>query len=291
MNYWKRAKRIGIALLGVATLAIALLISQPQPGITQSVPALDLLQPTEPTIPEPTIPEPTIPEPTTTFIQSVPWNFRADRFRGQWGDDVTLYCPANGAPQQIWGSDVYSDNSSICTAAVHAGLITVEEGGAIAIRILPGQSTYAGSSQNDITSSSIDQWTGSFTFTTLRDFVAGVTVTGREILPLNVATWSTTAKALASPVVQSSPFQVSEQSIALYCPSGGEPASVWGSDIYEDTSSVCSAAVHAGRINRESGGAIAIKLASRQPFYIGSTRNGITTRHGLIGDRSFIFID
>lgn len=228
---------------------------------------------------------------TTTDIQTISWTFRADRFRERWGDDITLYCPPNGSPQQIWGSDVYSDNSSVCTAAAHAGLITVEEGGAIAIRILRGRSAYDGHLQNDIASSSIGEWPGSFTFTSLRDFVAGVMVATDGVLPIRIATWTTPAASLAIPTSQPRSLQVAEQPIAVYCPAAGQLAPVWGSDIYRDTSSVCSAAVHAGRLSLELGGTIAFKLAARQPFYIGSSRNGITTRHGLGGDRSFIFIE
>ncbi len=282
MQRWKRVKQLGMAVLGATTLAIALLISQPQAGNTQSAPPL--LEPLP-------IEETGVPQQTTTPIQTISWSIRADRFRGRWGDDITLYCPPNGTPQQIWGSDIYSDNSSICTAAVHAGFITVEEGGAIAIRILPGQSTYSESSQNGITSSRIDQWQGSFTFTTLRDFVAGVMVTERGVLPINVATWITTANNLTVPSTQPSSLRPKEQSFAVYCPAEGDLAPVWGSDIYQASSSICSAAVHAGRINSQSGGSVAFKLVSRQPFYIGNTRNGVTARHGLMGDRSFVFID
>lgn len=214
-------------------------------------------------------------------IQTVPWTLRADRFRGQWGDEKTLYCPPSGAIAPIWGSDIYSDNSSICTAAVHAGLITLEEGGAIAIRILPGQSSYTGRTQNEIASSDFDRWPGSFTFTTLRDFVADIMPTEAGVLPVRVITWQTTAALWRDRL---------DQPFAAYCPAGGSTAPTWGSDIYRDASSICTAAVHAGLITPQRGGAIAFKMVSRMPFYIGNTRNGVTTRHWMGGDGSFSFI-
>lgn len=219
----------------------------------------------------------------TTAIQTITWSFTANRYRDRRGEDIALFCPSSGVANRIWGSDVYSDHSSICTAAVHAGLITLEEGGAIAIRILPGQESYLGTDQNDLSSSGFGQWPGSFTFTTLRDTVAGVmTMADSVAIPLQIATWSSTAEPFAAQL---------DQILAVYCPANGVVSDVWGSDIYRDASSICTAAVHAGKISTQAGGAIAFKMAANMPFYIGNTRNGITSRHWQGGISSFQFLD
>ena len=62
------------------------------------------------------------------------------------------------------GTGTYTDDSSICTAAVHAGLITLANGGKVTIEIAPGANSYSGTTANGVTSSSYDSWSGSFTF-------------------------------------------------------------------------------------------------------------------------------
>ena len=75
---------------------------------------------------------------------------------------VDYVCPAGGTAHSVWGTDVYTDDSSVCTAAVHAGVITLEEGGTVTIEIRPGESSYEASERNGITSGSWGSWTGSF---------------------------------------------------------------------------------------------------------------------------------
>lgn len=50
----------------------------------------------------------------------------AARFRGHDGDEVRVYCPPGGAARTVWGTRVYTYDSSVCTAAVHAGLATFD---------------------------------------------------------------------------------------------------------------------------------------------------------------------
>ena len=68
------------------------------------------------------------------------------------------------ALRQLYGTDVYTDDSSICTAAVHAGLISFQAGGSVTIEIRQGQSSYAGSARNGVTSKGYGSWNGSFVF-------------------------------------------------------------------------------------------------------------------------------
>ena len=62
----------------------------------------------------------------------------------------------------VWGTDVYTDDSSIAAAAVHAGILKDGEKGVVKITILPGQDSYAGSTRNGVTSASFGAWQGSF---------------------------------------------------------------------------------------------------------------------------------
>ena len=60
------------------------------------------------------------------------------------GSDLRL--PRPRRCRHSYGTDIYTDNSSVCAAAVHAGLITFNRGGTIEIRL--GQNSYQGSHRN-----------------------------------------------------------------------------------------------------------------------------------------------
>ena len=70
------------------------------------------------------------------------------------GKTYEFYCqPADEdlihAP--LWGTNLYTANSGICSAAVHAGMISTE-GGIITIELLEGQEFYTGSNKNEVES-------------------------------------------------------------------------------------------------------------------------------------------
>src|SRR5262245_44495238 len=80
------------------------------------------------------------------------------------GLQFTYGCPPAGTASSLWGTDTYTSDSSICTAAAHAGRITVAGGGAVTIEIAAGATSYTGSLRNGITSSSWGAYTCSFIF-------------------------------------------------------------------------------------------------------------------------------
>jgi hypothetical protein len=62
----------------------------------------------------------------------------------------------------VWGADVYTDDSSLATAAVHAGLLLPGQKGVIKVTILPGQDSYPSLTRSGVTSGAWGAWTGSF---------------------------------------------------------------------------------------------------------------------------------
>jgi hypothetical protein len=62
----------------------------------------------------------------------------------------------------VWGTDVYSDDSNLGAAAVHGGLLRVGETQEISISILPGRPSYKGTTRNGVTSKDLGQGSGSF---------------------------------------------------------------------------------------------------------------------------------
>jgi hypothetical protein len=107
---------------------------------------------------------PTGPAPKQTAATDARWTDTATRYRDRVDDVITVHCPPGGAPGVVWGTDVYTDDSSVCTAAVHAGRITLSGGGTVRIQIGPGKESFQGTIRNGVTSSDYGAWGGSFTF-------------------------------------------------------------------------------------------------------------------------------
>lgn len=61
----------------------------------------------------------------------------------------------------IWGTDVYTDNSAVCVAAVHAGAIG-PGGGVITVSCDQGQQSYPGGTRNGVVSNNYGPWAQSF---------------------------------------------------------------------------------------------------------------------------------
>lgn len=96
--------------------------------------------------------------------RGIDWGYSPQEYRGQVGQQFTYMCAPNGSFGRVWGTDVYTDDSSLCTAAVHSGLATVVGGGTVTIEMLAGQSAYAASTRNGVTTSAYGAWSGSFRF-------------------------------------------------------------------------------------------------------------------------------
>lgn len=57
---------------------------------------------------------------------------------------LVCYCAAEATTGgTVWGTDVYTDDSQLCRAALHAGAIG-DEGGTVRIDAKPGRASYAG---------------------------------------------------------------------------------------------------------------------------------------------------
>ncbi len=81
------------------------------------------------------------------------------------GLQVIGVCPAGstGDFTTVWGTDTYTDDSSLCTAAVHAGVITLA-GGSIHVEAVAGLDAYEGSLRNGVESLDYGSWGRSFVF-------------------------------------------------------------------------------------------------------------------------------
>jgi hypothetical protein len=100
----------------------------------------------------------------TDEAADVTWTLNAAEFEGQIGALVAYDCTPDGVHSTVWGDGVYTNDSSVCTAAVHAGLITFADGGRVVIEITDGLDAYTGSTANDVTTYGYASWPGSFIF-------------------------------------------------------------------------------------------------------------------------------
>lgn len=92
------------------------------------------------------------------------WSATAVPYRERTDEVVVVHCPPGGTPAVVWGTDVYTDDSSVCSAAVHAGRLTLAGGGTVRIQIGPGKEAFHGSVRNGVATSDYGAWGGSFTF-------------------------------------------------------------------------------------------------------------------------------
>jgi hypothetical protein len=215
------------------------------------------------------------------------------------GARFSVHCPSNVSPPKgpLWGTDLYTADSAICVAAMHAGLVTAA-GGDAAIEIYAGAPSYVGSLRNGLTSSTWAAYDCSYRFVTTMGCEPPTSACGGRCSDLMTdrddcgscgtkcgpdescrkgkcspgidATWTTTAsdrscKFTALPVY------------TYVCPPAVGSGSVWGTGIYTHDSAICTAAVHAGKITLAAGGTVTIAMHPGMSSYKGSTANGITT--------------
>jgi outer membrane protein OmpA-like peptidoglycan-associated protein len=168
------------------------------------------------------------------------------------GEPLSCICPASTrTPGEVWGSLVYTTDSSLCAAAVHAGAVD-RRGGEVTIILMPGRRAYRGSARNGITSSAYGEWPSSFRF-------AGVAPPDPSLCPESIAEREDGG---AGPLSCTCP---SEQTMR---------GNVWGTGIYTSDSAICRAALHVGAITR-AGGRVTVVPEPGQDSYRGSTRNGV----------------
>jgi hypothetical protein len=206
---------------------------------------------------------PAAPPTSTGSGTPTTWEANATSLNVKEGETLTLACAPGGTAHSVWGSDIYTADSSICTAGVHSGLISFQQGGVVTIELRPGRSIYGCSERNGVTTSPFGSYPHSFVFKTPN--TAAVVRAADDQTPV---LWNTSASMVS--------FEAGK-TYKVQCPSGGKESAVWGTDIYTLDSSICNAAVHAGKLKLESGGSVTIELRPGESSYKGSKRNGIET--------------
>lgn len=170
--------------------------------------------------------------------------------RGQ--NQVAFYRKVTGTVgEYTWGGDgnVYTDDSALSAAAVHAGVLKEGETAVVRLTILPGRESYPGITRNGITTRPWGSWAGSYRVDGAAQELTNVYgLRGQETPPF-----------------------------AVYVV-GSLDGRVWGNGSYTDDSDLGTAAVHAGLLKPDEAGFVMVTLEGGGTAYGNSTQNGVTTR-------------
>jgi hypothetical protein len=83
-------------------------------------------------------------------------------FRGQIGQSFYFEVTGNVNAGQVWGTGLYTDDSALAAAVVHAGLLKDGQTGVVKVTILQGAPSYAGTARYGVASGDWGGWDGSY---------------------------------------------------------------------------------------------------------------------------------
>lgn len=95
---------------------------------------------------------------------SIEWSTSIRELGLETAERMKVTLPAGGIEKEVWGSDPYTGDTPIGSAAVHKGLLTFAGGGTVTVEMLPMRSFFGGSERNGIASQEYDAPNDAFTF-------------------------------------------------------------------------------------------------------------------------------
>ncbi|MCZ6863296.1 MAG: LCCL domain-containing protein [Alphaproteobacteria bacterium] len=201
------------------------------------------------------------------------------------GQALRCVCTIRQIRGSVWGSGRYTTDSSVCRAALHAGVIS-RSGGNVRIYAGRGCRRFDGSVRNGIRTGRWGAYGRTFAF--------------RYPLPLcaeNIATGGEGeggddggggASLAACPRNMKNRFMPAGRALRCSCAAYQMVGSVWGTRRYTADSSVCKAARHAGVIG-PNGGSVSVFKGGGCRRYLGTVRYGIRTGRWGAYRSSFAF--
>jgi len=207
------------------------------------------------------------PEPEPPKDGSCPTTF--NRLKNFKTGEQKCKCKPDVANGTVWGTGIFTEDSSICGAAVHAGAIKADKGGEVTAKFAPGCASYAGSKKNGVTSSAWGAYAGSFFFPSFGD---------GKCPPVD-------PNACPASFMNGKPG--ADGTIKCTCAATTSGA-IYGTAVYTADSSLCAAAVHAGAIPK-TGGKVTAKSLAGCSKYESTSANGLTSIKWGSYDASFFF--
>jgi surface antigen len=190
-------------------------------------------------------------------VSDCPDDFEAYASRGQ---SLTCACSAQAVARgSVAGIDVYRSSSSVCRAALHAGVLS-PQGGTVTVIPEAGRPFYPGLTRNGFTSYDTERsHPSSFRFGGARDGGSGPAAVSQCPDDFDV-------------------FGGTREPHTCLCSTEATARGrgVWGIDVYRGNSGVCRAALHAGAVSGNGGPVTVIPEAGRD-LYLGVTRNGLSS--------------
>lgn len=177
----------------------------------------------------------------------------------------------------VWGSDIYTIDSDVEVAAVHAGIVKVGETKTVKIIILEGKNYYEGSTRNGVTTYEYGEWDRSFKFIDVplpQDLNEDLSTKVFKVEDLDLRTFLGMDGTELNVIV-----------------TGTLDGTVWGNGIYTSDSHIPTAAVHAGIVKAGETKTVKITILPGQKFYEGTIKNGVESYEYSEWEGSFKFND
>jgi beta-lactamase regulating signal transducer with metallopeptidase domain/ElaB/YqjD/DUF883 family membrane-anchored ribosome-binding protein len=183
-------------------------------------------------------------------------------YRGKVGQHFYFDVVGSAAGGTVWGSQVYTDDSALAAAVVHAGILKDGERGVVRVTLLPGKDSYEGSTAHDVTSQSYGTWEGSYSLD------QGGALANRS-------SSSSSAEASDPGTLASFRDRVGQQ--LVFRVTGATDGTIWGGadGVYTDDSPLATAAVHAGVLKAGETGVVHVTIVPGRDSYEGSEQNGV----------------
>jgi hypothetical protein len=202
--------------------------------------------------------------------------FRGRDIKGEPGSPRELTCPASCQKDvDVYGTDVYTSDTPVCAAAMHAGVMSAR-GGEVTVVVEPGRPAYRGSKRNGVTSHDRGTHDASFRFQGPRVVQAAPEVRAPVVVDAGCT--------FEGNQIHGEPGSVHRVS----CPPGCKENSwAYGTETYSGNSRICLAAIHAGLSSEGGGGEFTLILGDKRPAFRGSKRNGVESHDWGSYDVSF----
>nr|CAB3262390.1 uncharacterized protein LOC100179634 [Phallusia mammillata] len=218
---------------------------------------------------------------------------RLDKMNFHGNDSIQFECPKGclAKKENLWGSGIYTEHSSICAAAIHDGRIKDAAGGSVTVYKLVGMMSYIGILRNKIRSKPFKNFERSFAFEDAGGTFTVYKLGGMKsyLGTLRNGITSTKYNKFSGSFAFEDWCKKQADQLTLWkgtsahflCPPGcgnKEEINLWGSYPYTGDSYICAAALHHGVITDETGGPVIVTKTWGPKSYKGSKKNGITSK-------------
>ncbi|MCE5257147.1 MAG: hypothetical protein LLF89_09935 [Spirochaetaceae bacterium] len=160
----------------------------------------------------------------------------------------------------IWGTGIYTIDSALPAATIHAGLLANGQTGIIKVTIQPGQSSYTGSTQRGVVSQNYSSYPTSY-----------------SIEPVTQDYQNLVAMISDPGTVRNIAYVAAGKTYVVWVTGTAKESTIWGTDTYTADSQLSEAVVHAGILRTGETGPVIVHVVSGLTHYAGSSRNGITS--------------